>query len=336
MLFRVAMHAFSADSFKSPISTANYLTSSVFIIPTICTSTSTTTTLVSTSTAVATSTSKAVTINKDNYFQSNVFIFPTICDPPSTSTTTATTTTATTSPSTTTEKAIKTSTRDLVTNMDTNYFVSKVFYFPNLCYPLTTSTTVTSTTTVVTSTSETVTTTDANNVPSTAISSVSSAQMVCVRTPIDLTTSQEYPVMAQETVPSIVANFCNVDNRTIPIELKIKPVLPKHRIIMRYKVDQVMTPQNFRSYADKLNDMYPQLDIFYIMYGEEPKLAFLSMKENSCETDTSDCPPFAFEDIVEIQMLLCVAETITREELTEYYNLRITCADNDDECKYRL
>uniref|UniRef100_A0A8R1EHU5 Uncharacterized protein n=1 Tax=Caenorhabditis japonica TaxID=281687 RepID=A0A8R1EHU5_CAEJA len=63
-------------------------------------------------------------------------------------------------------------------------------------------------------------------------------------------------------------------------------------------------------------------------------IAFLQMTENSCETDPSDCPPYTFEDIKEIIVVICMNPVFTTQEWNAAFNKMLVC--EDDDCKFRL
>uniref|UniRef100_A0A8R1EL31 Uncharacterized protein n=1 Tax=Caenorhabditis japonica TaxID=281687 RepID=A0A8R1EL31_CAEJA len=63
-------------------------------------------------------------------------------------------------------------------------------------------------------------------------------------------------------------------------------------------------------------------------------IAFLKAEENSCETDPTDCPPYTFDDIKEIVVVICMNPVYTQEEFDKVFLKMLAC--EDDNCKFRL
>uniref|UniRef100_A0A8R1HR00 Uncharacterized protein n=1 Tax=Caenorhabditis japonica TaxID=281687 RepID=A0A8R1HR00_CAEJA len=132
-----------------------------------------------------------------------------------------------------------------------------------------------------------------------------------------------------------IGRQCKTGNRNRPMKIHLLQLSSEFRLIMRYKVDLLLTKKNYESYKNKLNDMYSEKDFILIVFKNAAggmSVAFLKIEENSCETDPSDCPPYAFESITELQMIICMENEFTNDELTNRYMKMIKCADDD--CKY--
>uniref|UniRef100_A0A8R1IDD6 Uncharacterized protein n=1 Tax=Caenorhabditis japonica TaxID=281687 RepID=A0A8R1IDD6_CAEJA len=121
------------------------------------------------------------------------------------------------------------------------------------------------------------------------------------------------------------------------VRILVKPLLPAHRLVMKYQVDFILTPENFEEYGSSLVEQYGNKDFIYLSYTTDSgntNIAFLKLEENTCSTQPESCPPYTFEDIIEMQVVICMNQTFTPEEFNESFDKIVVCADED--CKYRL
>ncbi|CAI2346959.1 unnamed protein product [Caenorhabditis sp. 36 PRJEB53466] len=77
--------------------------------------------------------------------------------------------------------------------------------------------------------------------------------------------------------------------------------------IMTYKVFENMTTQEWtHNSISKFTKYQPQLDVFLVQYNDLKRVALVSGTElNNCETDETDCPEYAYDDINTIFYFMC-------------------------------